>query len=69
MEQLEHDLSSILQDLKIDFDQDDLRQKNKTNTSKHHDVGFYYDDETIDLVIKNDQFLISEFNYKAPVPI
>lgn len=66
MEHLEHDLRSILKDLKIDFDQRNFIQKNKTNTSKHHDASFYYDDETIDLVIKHDHLLISEFNYKEP---
>jgi hypothetical protein len=67
MEQLEHDLSSILKDLKIDFNQSDFILKNKTNTSKHHDTSFYYDNETVDLVTEHDKLMISEFKYKAPV--
>jgi hypothetical protein len=67
MEQLEQDLSSILKELEIDFGQSNFIKKNKTNMSKHHDSSFYYDDETIDLVTKHDQLLISEFNYEAPV--
>ncbi|MHA1108411.1 MAG: hypothetical protein ACTSQV_04755, partial [Alphaproteobacteria bacterium] len=66
MEHLEHDLSSILQDLKIDFDRDIFISKSKTNTSKHHKASFYYDAETIALVNQQDQLLISAFNYETP---
>ncbi len=66
MEQLENDLTDILQYLKIDFDKEEFISKRKTNTSKHYTASFYYDAETIELVRQQDQLLISEFNYETP---
>lgn len=42
-------------------------RKNKTNTSKRLSVGYYYDQETIDLVADREQFIIDIHGYQPSV--
>lgn len=42
------------------------RETGKTNVSQRKPAGFYYDDETIDLVAQHEQYLVEKYHYKPP---
>lgn len=65
MESLEHDLSGILSEIGETVDYEMLKE-GKTNASAHRDVGYYYDEETVQLVAEKEAILIKEFSYAAP---
>lgn len=67
MESLESDLSAVLDRVGIAHAPDDLKSRTKTNTSIHRDAGWYYDQETIDLVAAHDFLIAETFNYAPPV--
>lgn len=43
-----------------------IRSQKKTNTSKRKPISFYYDQQTIDLVSKKEQFIINKYHYLPP---
>jgi hypothetical protein len=43
------------------------RNRNKTNASSHREAGFYYDEETYELVASRDDLVISKYGYEPPV--
>ncbi len=43
-----------------------IRSSGRTNTSKHKNVGSYYDRETADLVARKEMFMIQKYRYAAP---
>lgn len=68
---LEDDLVKVLGLAGYDLTQEQLDviyagKKKKTNISKHKTVGFYYDQETIDLVREKDRFIIDKYQYSPP---
>jgi hypothetical protein len=67
MEQLEHDLNSIFQELNIDYEKSSFIRKNNTNASDRNDMVYYYDNEAVELINQQDQLIVSEFNYESPI--
>lgn len=65
MESLDRDIASLLQSLGVDVEEADLKQQ-KTNISKRRGAGFYYDEETVELVRSQEQFIIAQFEYEPP---
>lgn len=63
-ENLEDDLTSILKEIKHNISQNELNEYSKTNSSKHLDRKYYYDEQTAKLVQKEEQLLIERFGYK-----
>jgi hypothetical protein len=45
---------------------DRIRSGGRTNTSKHKNVGSYYDRDTADLVARKEAFMIQKYRYTAP---
>ncbi|HAJ91408.1 MAG TPA: hypothetical protein DCO71_02085 [Gammaproteobacteria bacterium] len=43
-----------------------IRNAGKTKTSTRHSVGKYYDNETLDLVMEKERFLIEKYDYRPP---
>ena len=45
----------------------DIREAEKTNTSsRRKDLGYYYDQATVDLVIEREWFIIDKYGYEPP---
>jgi len=69
-ESLELDFINLLEQLGYNL-QDSEKQKilgkSKTNTSEHQSRSYYYDEETIELIVSKEQFIIEKFNYKKTV--
>lgn len=63
MERLEEDLRQLLVDVGVT---NPRLPTAKTNSSSHNSTAFYYDDETIELVRRNEKFLIDLFGYLPP---
>jgi hypothetical protein len=40
--------------------------ENRTNPSQHLPTEFYYDDETVDLVARNEKLIIEKYSYSPP---
>jgi len=45
---------------------EDIRNAGRTKTSARHSVGRYYDNETLDLVMEKERFLIEKYAYQPP---
>lgn len=70
-ESLEEDFIQVLRDAGVSLPDDQVREildkeVEKTNVSKRKSVGFYYDEETIDLVRSRESYLINKYAYEAP---
>jgi len=70
-EQLEDDLIRVLREAGYPLKDPQIEivrneSSNKRNKSRHKPANFYYDDETIDLVKRHDQFIIGKYAYKFP---
>ena len=71
-ESLENDVIDILKKAGYELNEDKIKfiydnAKVKTFKSKHYDISYYYDSETIDLVAKSEKFIIEKYGYKPPV--
>jgi hypothetical protein len=42
-------------------------QGTKTNPSKHKETGFYYNEETIQMVAEKERLIIDEYGYEPPI--
>lgn len=72
MESLEEDFVKALMDAGIELTEQQVaeivnKQGGKTNVSQRKPVGFYYDEETADLVARGDCYLIDKYGYQSPV--
>lgn len=65
-ERLDQDLAAVLDRAGIAYRQDDVFRAEKTNTSKHRSSAYYYDNETVDLVRRNEALIVQTFGYEAP---
>lgn len=65
-ETVENELISIINNLNIDANEN-LFSSGRTNSSLHKNIGFYYDEETVELVALKDRFIIEKFSYDRPV--
>lgn len=69
-ESLESDLIKILISLNYEIPDACLaksRSLKKTNTSsRRQDIGYYYDDETIDLVHGSEKLIVEQYQYQPP---
>ena len=71
-ESLEEDFIRVLCDAGYVLSDDQLQEireqaDNKTNVSQRKSAKYYYDDDTIALVGKRDQYLIRKYGYEPPV--
>lgn len=65
-EYVENDLLDIIKSLNVEIKAEHF-SGNRTNSSSHKKVSFYYDEESLDLVAQKDKFIIEKFSYKRPV--
>jgi hypothetical protein len=66
---LEEDLISVLRKAGYRLSEEQttlIRSTQKTNISQHHPTGYYYDQETLELVMRKEQFIIEKYSYAPP---
>jgi len=66
VESLEGDLGRILDHVDIPHSKADLISRKKMNSSRHREAGYYFDEETIELVRVQDSLIVDEFGYQPP---
>ena len=66
VERLESDLGRILDDVGILHTADNPNSRKRTNSSQRREAGYYYDDDTIELVRVQDFLIVDEFGYEPP---
>lgn len=64
-ERVESDLLEVFECLDVTANKDYFRGE-RTNSSSRKDVGFYYDEETVELVSHRDRLIIEQFSYEPP---
>ncbi len=47
---------------------DGIHAAEKTNISSREDVGYYYDEETVEMVMRMERFIIEKYGYVPPQP-
>jgi hypothetical protein len=67
-EQLEEDLAEVLREVGLDGVTAEDLVVPRRNASSRRDVGHYHDAATIDLVAREERFLIDRFGYAPPEP-
>ena len=70
-ESLEEDFIRVLDEAEISLSDEQSKEilnkeLEKTNVSRRKTVGYYYNEETIELVRKRDKYLIETYSYEAP---
>lgn len=70
-ESLEEDFIQVLNQIGLPLSDEQLRdirskEVEKTNVSKRKSAGFYYDEETLELVRERDRYLVEKYDYNAP---
>ena len=60
VETLKYDLESLIKELGIDKIKE-IEIVNPSNRKK--DLDYYYDDESLEIVTKQDKFIFDKFNY------
>lgn len=68
-EHLESDLIQALQQAGYNLSknqQESIYQAKRSNTSNHLETGYYFDQETLDLIAAKEKFIIDRFNYQPP---
>ena len=46
---------------------ENILNSGKTNPSKHKDISYYYDEETSNIVMNMEKFIIEKYSYKPPI--
>jgi hypothetical protein len=67
-EQLEEDLAEVLREVGLDGVTAEDLVGPRRNASARRDVAHYYDAATIDLVAREERFVIDRFGYAPPEP-
>jgi hypothetical protein len=71
VESIEKDLLQALENAGYDLSEDQIQlieqgADNRTNPSEHLPTEFYYDEETVDLVARNEKLIIEKYDYSPP---
>lgn len=68
LESLKDDFLRVMHDAGYDScDFEELKGKNKNSSSRRKDITYYYDESTVQLVAKKEDFIIKKHGYSIPL--